>query len=247
MTDSSENIVQRVWGNPSCVLLIFAASSMEFAVNPEAHWLFYTGKLPSDPIGRFISTTGYLKRVMLAPTEAAYVSAVRTIRGIHLSLEKERARTIPKEAYMDVLFMNIEYAMRSFELVFHRPMTGTERTALLQEFRRMGALMDIPFMPETVEEYQAVRDTRVTCFKSTGATTELLKSYRAALGVFRYWLLKVVYGIIVDERVLNLLDIEQGYLPRAIRRLYPHLAGTRLEQWILQVIVPRKMKRALID
>ncbi|MDQ3244245.1 MAG: DUF2236 domain-containing protein, partial [Gemmatimonadota bacterium] len=41
------------------VLLVFAGSAAEFALNRAVDWLFFTGELPRDPIGRLFSTAAY--------------------------------------------------------------------------------------------------------------------------------------------------------------------------------------------
>ena len=46
-------ITRTIWGEADNILLIYAGAAAEFALNPENHWLFYTGKLPSDPLRRF--------------------------------------------------------------------------------------------------------------------------------------------------------------------------------------------------
>jgi hypothetical protein len=38
------------------VLLVFAGSAAEFALNRAVDWLFFTGKVPSDPIGRLFGS-----------------------------------------------------------------------------------------------------------------------------------------------------------------------------------------------
>ena len=45
------SIVRRIWGDPDLVLLIFAGSAAEFALNRSVDWLFFTGEIPRDPIG----------------------------------------------------------------------------------------------------------------------------------------------------------------------------------------------------
>ena len=50
------SVVRRIWGNGDMVLLVFAGSAAEFALNRAVDWLFFTGKLPGDPIGRLFAT-----------------------------------------------------------------------------------------------------------------------------------------------------------------------------------------------
>jgi hypothetical protein len=46
-----DSIVRRIWGKSDTVLFIFAGAAAEFALNKAVDWLYFTGKLPSDPIG----------------------------------------------------------------------------------------------------------------------------------------------------------------------------------------------------
>jgi len=60
---SKNSIVREVWGKSDTVLFIFAGASAEFALNKAVDWLYFTGKLPSDPIGRLFSTVTYARRI----------------------------------------------------------------------------------------------------------------------------------------------------------------------------------------
>ncbi|MEJ7663471.1 MAG: hypothetical protein WKG07_29945 [Hymenobacter sp.] len=41
---------------PIAVLFIFAGAAAEFALNKAVDWLYFTGRLPADPLGRLFST-----------------------------------------------------------------------------------------------------------------------------------------------------------------------------------------------
>ena len=43
------SIVRTIWGSPDLILLIFAGSAAEFALNRAVDWLFFTGNIPRDP------------------------------------------------------------------------------------------------------------------------------------------------------------------------------------------------------
>src|SRR5215510_13801551 len=93
------SIIRAIWSNSDLVLLIFAGSAAEFALNRSVDWLFYTGQIPNDPVGR--------------------------ICAIHHSMESSRGERIPEWAYRDVLYMLIDYSERAHEL-FYRPLTMAE-------------------------------------------------------------------------------------------------------------------------
>ena len=45
------SVVRRIWGDAELVLLVFAGSAAEFALNRAVDWLFFTGRIPNDPVG----------------------------------------------------------------------------------------------------------------------------------------------------------------------------------------------------
>ena len=51
-----DSVVRKIWGKGDTILFIFAGASADFALNKAVDWLYFTGKLPSDPLGRLFST-----------------------------------------------------------------------------------------------------------------------------------------------------------------------------------------------
>jgi hypothetical protein len=58
------SIVRKIWGKSDTVLFIFAGASAEFALNKAVDWLYFTGKLPADPLGRLFSTVRYARKIV---------------------------------------------------------------------------------------------------------------------------------------------------------------------------------------
>src|ERR1700742_3033771 len=112
------SVVRNIWGKSDTVLFIFAGASAEFALNKAVDWLYFTGRLPSDPMGRLFSTVVYAQKIVFAGSDASF-AAIDRITSIHRGVEQQRNGRIPDEAYLDVLFMLIDYSIRSFELL-HR-------------------------------------------------------------------------------------------------------------------------------
>ena len=83
------SIVRRIWGDADVILLIFAGSAAEFALNKAVDWLFFTGKLPADPIGRLFSTVQYAQRIVFSSDEEARM-AVGRMADIHAGVENQR-------------------------------------------------------------------------------------------------------------------------------------------------------------
>ena len=44
------SIVRDIWGKSDTILMVFAGASAEFALNKAVDWLYFTGKLPKDPL-----------------------------------------------------------------------------------------------------------------------------------------------------------------------------------------------------
>src|ERR1700753_1347184 len=89
-----DSIVRRIWGKADTVIFIFAGAAAEFALNKAVDWLYFTGRLPADPIGRLFSTVGYAQEIIFAPEEKA-LAAIDRISTIHQVVEKNRGQNIP--------------------------------------------------------------------------------------------------------------------------------------------------------
>src|SRR5882757_3529257 len=111
-----DSIVRKIWGRSDTVLLVFAGASAEFALNKAVDWLYFTGRLPADPLGRLFSTVAYSRKIIFSEMESALL-AIDQITAIHTGVEKKRGTQIPDWAYRDVLFLLIGYSIRSFELL----------------------------------------------------------------------------------------------------------------------------------
>lgn len=141
------SVVRRIWGKADTVLFIFAGAAAEFALNKAVDWLYFTGRLPADPLGRLFSTVEYARQIVFAERRAAE-RAIDTIAHIHAAVEAKRGQPIPAWAYRDVLFMLIDYSIRAFEAL-ERPLGAAERAEVFDVFRRVGQRMGIPELPAT--------------------------------------------------------------------------------------------------
>src|SRR5687768_3796104 len=107
------SIIRQIWGKSDTILLIFAGAAAEFSVNKAVDWLYFTGKLPADPLGRLFSTVAYAREIIFSTTENAN-RAIDKMSAIHSAVESSRGAKIPDEAYRDVLFMLIHYSITAF-------------------------------------------------------------------------------------------------------------------------------------
>src|SRR5687767_1254997 len=121
----ADSIVRKIWGRSDTILFIFAGASAEFALNKAVDWLYFTGRLPADPLERLFSTVNYARLIVFSEKEAAH-HVIDKIRAIHTAVEDQRKATIPDWAYRDVLFMLVHYSIASFELLA-RKLTEEEK------------------------------------------------------------------------------------------------------------------------
>src|SRR5215203_5283282 len=131
-----DSIVRRIWGDGDMVLLAFAGSAAEFALNRAVDWLFFTGKLPRDPIGRLFSTAAYAQQIVFADVSTA-AAALERIRAAHQAVERQRGQTMPDWAHRDVLYMLIDYSERAHGMLAGS-LSAAEQHELYDVFFRVG-------------------------------------------------------------------------------------------------------------
>src|SRR5690349_22743206 len=135
------SIVRKIWGKSDTVLFVFAGASAEFALNKAVDWLYFTGRLPADPLGRLFSTVMYARLIVFSDTEGA-LRAIDKIASIHKAVESNRGAQIPDWAYRDVLFILIHYSIASYELL-ERKLTDAEKEDVFDVFFRVGDRMGL--------------------------------------------------------------------------------------------------------
>ncbi|MEJ2005824.1 MAG: YdeI/OmpD-associated family protein, partial [Cyclobacteriaceae bacterium] len=209
------SIVRRIWGRADMILFIFAGGAAEFALNKAVDWLYFTGRLPADPVGRLFSTVSYAKAIVFSEMDEANQS-IKTMTSIHTAIEEKRGINIPDWAYRDVLYMLIDYSIRSFE-IFERKATMAEKSDIFEVFVRLGRGMGIPGLPDN---YQDWADQRIQHLERdlqySDYTKDLYVQYRKHLGPVRYQLLLEAQRMTVPEHVkeyiLEAIEIEKAGL-----------------------------------
>ena len=228
------------------VLLVFAGSAAEFALNRAVDWLFFTGKLPADPIGRLFTTASYAQRIVFADE----VTASRTLGGIraaHESVERQRGQKIPDWAHRDVLYMLIDYSERAHEL-FARPLGTDEQSELYDVFYRVGIGLGIPDLPASYTEWKIDRELHLRRDLLYGdGTRALYARYRDQLGFWRYRLLLRVQSILAPHHVRGLLRLDSAEWLRPLLRLYPVLSRVGLRSTIQRLLMPPRYLPAVRD
>jgi uncharacterized protein (DUF2236 family) len=226
------------------VLLAFAGSAAEFALNRAVDWLFFTGKLPGDPIGRLFSTAGYAQQIVFAD-EATAARAFERIRMVHQAVEGQRGQRIPDWAHRDVLYMLIDYSERAHELLA-RPLTEDERHELYDVFYRVGLGLQIPGLPPTYDAWRADRERHLRRDLVHGEGTKALYArYRKHLGPWRYHLLVRVQAILAPGHVRSLLGLKRAEWLRPLVRLYPTLVRAGLRSFVQRLLMPAQYLPAI--
>ncbi|MDQ6478100.1 oxygenase MpaB family protein [Dyadobacter sp. LHD-138] len=243
---SEDSIVRKIWGQADAILFIFAGASAEFALNKAVDWLYFTGRLPTDPLGRLFSTVGYARQIVFSEYDAA-IHAIDKITAIHQGVEKERGAKIPDWAYRDVLFMLVDYSIRSFE-VLERKLTEDEKGEIFEVFHQVGARMDISGLPQHYEQWRIMREEHLkeNLLKSD-FTLDLYKQYKKHLGPVRYRLLLQVQVLVVPERVNALLSLGNFRVLDPVLSLYKLTRFFGIEKVIRNSILPRDYKKQVID
>lgn len=237
-------MVRRIWGKSDTILFIFAGAAAEFALNKAVDWLYFTGQLPADPLGRLFSTVGYAKGIVFAEREAA-LKTIDKITAIHGAVEKARGGKIPDWAYRDVLFMLIHYSIAAYELL-ERKLTDGEKEDVYRTFLEMGQRMQIPDLPLTYTEWLPVREAHLHAdLQKTRYTIDLYQQYKKHLGAVRYWILKEAQLLVVPPQVKSLLGFGKTSLLAPTVPVYKWSRRWRGDRMIKAAVLPPAYKKQI--
>ena len=202
----NNSVVRKIWGKSDTVLFIFAGSSAEFALNKAVDWLYFTGRLPADPLGRLFSTVRYARMIVFSPMEEAH-KAIDTLRQIHGAVEQNRGASIPDWAYRDVLFMLIHYSIASYELL-EKKLSHEEKEEVYNVFYRLGARMGLKELPPDYTSWLPVRQAHMMQdLQKSEYTADLFKQYKKHLGAMRFKVLIEGQKLVVPERVKSTVSL----------------------------------------
>lgn len=239
-----DSIVRRIWGKSDTILFIFAGAAAEFALNKAVDWLYVTGRLPADPLGRLFSTVRYAKEIVFSEKEAA-LKAIDKINAIHGGVEKARGAKIPDWAYRDVLYLLIHYSVAAFELL-ERKLTDREKEDVYETFLAIGSRMHIPQLPQSYQEWLPVREQHLqNDLANSTYTKDLYKQYKKHLGAVRYWVLKEGQILVVPPRVRELLGLRSFSLLAPVVPFYKWSRSWRGDRLIKAVLLPPAYKEQI--
>ncbi len=241
---TENSIVREIWGKGDTILFVFAGASAEFALNKAVDWLYYTGKLPKDPLGRLFSTVAYARQIVFSEEDAA-LKSIEIINNIHSNLEAKRGMKIPDWAYRDVLFMLIDYSIKAYEIL-ERPLTLNEKEEVFDVFQRVGEHMHLKDLPGSYTEFQELRKLHIENDLLFGKyTKDLYQQYRKHLGWFRYKLLIETQILITPGSVRTILTQRSFSLLSPLLYIYKISRNIKID-WILRsIILPSKYKQEI--
>lgn len=236
-----DSIVRQIWGKSDTILFIFAGAAAEFALNKAVDWLYFTGRLPADPLGRLFSTVSYARQIVFAEKEVAE-QAIDKITSIHKGVEAAREATIPDWAYRDVLFLLIHYSIAAFELL-ERKLSHQEKEELYDVFLRIGQRMGLKELPISYTQWLPVRQEHLEAdLCKSGFTQDLYQQYHKHLGIFRFNILKAAQKLVVPRQVAILLRFHRFSSLIMFIPLYKWSRFMKLDGLIKAMLLPSSYK-----
>lgn len=239
-----DSIVRQIWGKGDTILFIFAGASAEFALNKAVDWLYFTGRLPADPLGRLFSTVSYAREIVFSEKEAAH-RAINSIAAIHSEVEAKRGAKIPDWAYRDVLFMLIDYSIRSFE-VLERKLTLAEKEEVFSVFHKVGSGMGVKGLPRNFKDWKKMRKEHLQQdLAYSHYTKDLYKQYRKHLGFIRYRLLMEAQTLVGPRKVRDLLNFQKISILSPVLELYKISRSIKADRLLKDLILPSAYKKEI--
>lgn len=240
------SIVRKIWGNGDTILFIFAGAAAEFALNKAVDWLYFTGNLPKDPLGRLFSTVEYSRMIVFSEMNEAN-KTIDKITQIHKAVEDKRKSKIPDWAYRDVLFMLIDYSIRAYELM-QRKLTVSEKDEVYDVFYRVGDRMGLKELPTTYDKWLPVREQHLNNdMQCSKYTLDLFKQYKKHLGWLRYFILIQSQRTVVPQQVKTMLGFGNILWFTPVIHLYKFSRFLKLDWFLKNIILPKQYKAQIKD
>lgn len=235
------SIVRKIWGSADIVLFIFAGAAAEFALNKSVDWLYFTGKLPKDPIGRMFSTVEYAHRIIFME-KAKALASIDHITMIHKAVEEKRGSSIPDWAYRDVLFLLIYYSISAYEMT-ERKMTLDEKEEVFAVFSRVGQRMGLQQLPENYAAWLVARRQHLhNNLERSHFSTDLFFQYKKQLKPLRYWTMLQVQAYTTPVKVQQLLLLRSHILFKPFMSLYRVFRSSLTNKYLLPLLLPAVYK-----
>ena len=242
---SDDSIVQKIWGKDDIILFLFGACAAEFALNKSVDWLYFTGKLPNDPLGRLFSTVEYARMIVFASEVKAF-QTIDYIKQIHEKVEYARDAKIPDWAYRDVLFMLIDYSIGSYELL-ERNLTAEEKNEVFTVFNSVGLRMGLNDLPESYAQFKIERVKHLNeNIIYSHFTKDLFQKYKLHLGSNRYYLLLLVQNSICHRIVRKKLKLKYRYISFVLIHFYKISRKIKFDTYLKNQFLPDEYKARIM-
>ena len=231
------DITRRMWGSPDAIILLFAASSAEFAVNKAVDWLFCTNALPDAPFDRFFETVRFAQALVFED-EAAAAAALEAVNRAHAGVERLRGDRIPQWAYRDVLFMLLDCGERAYSVVYGPP-NEADLVRAFEFAMWIGRGMHIEDLPATYAEYKVQRLAHLRNDTQRSEWTDRLYArYREHLGGWRMKLMLGLQASLVPPEVAQLLGLKRRRWADLLLRVYPRIRSERILRLLYPFLLP---------
>lgn len=235
------SIVREIWSKTDTILFIFAGSAAEFALNKAVDWLYFTGKIPNDPLGRLFSTVAYSQEIIFMENEKA-LATIDKITKIHNNVEQNRNDKIPEWAYRDVLYMLIDYSILSYEIM-ERKLTKNEKGEVFDVFYRIGKRMNLKNLPINYVNWLIDRDLHLqNDLQKSVYTMDLFNQYYKHLGRIRYFILLQFQQVLVPKLVKEKLVLNSKFPTLFFLKIYKFLRFFGLGTFVKSFILPFNYK-----
>lgn len=242
----NNSIIRKIWGSADTVLFIFAGAAAEFSLNKAVDWLYFTGKLPADPLGRLFSTVVYAQQIIFSDKQTS-LDAIDKITFIHKSVEANRGMKIPAWAYRDVLYMLIHYSVASFELL-ERKLSWEEKEEVFEVFKNVGERMQLEELPADYNAWLISREKHLNeDLAKTNYTTDLYKQYKKHLGKFHYAILLQGQKLVAPKIVCELLGFNKMRFLVPLLWCYKITKKLGIHNFLRNAMLPKEYKQQIKD
>ena len=239
-----DSVVRNIWGKGDTILFIFAGASAEFALNKAVDWLYFTGRLPSDPLGRLFSTVRYASNIVFSSMDDAN-KAIDHMGMIHTAVEKSRGAAIPDWAYRDVLFMLIYYSIAAYELLEHK-LSSEEKEEVYNVFYRVGVRMGVKDLPPNYILWLPIREEHLLQnLKRSNYTIDLFKQYKKHLGAMRFRVLIEGQKLVVPHRVKELMNFSGFSILTPVIPIYKLTRRFKADWLLKNILLPADYKKQI--
>lgn len=182
-------------------------------------------------------------RKIVFAEHADALSTIDSITAIHQSVEKRRGKQIPDWAYRDVLYMLIDYSIRSFE-VLERKLSREEKQEIFEVFQSIGRRMGITQLPGTYSDWIPIRAQHLNNnLIYSELTQDLYKQYRKHLGWVKFGILKQVQIVMLPQAIKQLLcPAGKITISMPIAGAYKLLRRFKLDGTLKNILLPDEYK-----